>query len=54
MFVVRVSTCQQGDQRSFWEIRMRMHPSLYPLFGLVWLFMQPELLARVLGTAAPL
>jgi hypothetical protein len=31
-----------------------MHPSLYPLVGLIWLFMHPELLARVLGMAPSL
>lgn len=28
---------------------MRMHPSLYPLFGLVQMIVEPQLLAKTLG-----
>ncbi len=29
---------------------MRMHPSLYPIFGLVQMLLEPQLLAKTLGT----
>ena len=30
--------------------KMRMHPSLYPIFGLVQMIIEPQLLIKTLGT----